>query len=1187
MSSPTSAGFDPLAVPLQGIHLIEASAGTGKTWAIVSLLLRAIAIDGLLIDQAVLVTFTEAATRELRQRVRLRLESAQRAIDAPGDELAAQDQFVEQLLLEADRQGLQRAQVRQRIRDALVRCDDAWVSTIHALCGRWLSESAFDQGHSLQSWPLDHSDELRREAVTDVWRRFVVLADAEQAEKILRIEGSRDKMFKRLRQLLSAGAEQVDGADSEERLSCVEATQAELLIEARELADAGEFSRLIEHLGETGRYNRNRLSAKHLDVATRWIDAALQGAPPEEVESIDRILPVKLAAALNKDFRGEGVPGMAALDWLENWQALAVGKPALEAMFWLHRVLQAAREREAELQQRHRQLSFDALILQISDAVQGPTGPQVARQLAERFPLLIVDEFQDTDADQYAIFRAIAKSGADRIGLFLVGDPKQAIYRFRGGDIFAYRRAMQDADCHHGLQHNYRSQRRLVTAVNALFDGAGKPFAFDFIEFTPALLPADRDVDDPSAGLVVWQLPAESGPMGKGDAERRVFDAVAAEVTSLIEAGPDEGTGSDASIAVLVASNAQARELREMLESLGVACAYAGDQSVWAAPAARALMTVVDALASPRDSGKQRRVMAGEFFELDADALQVDETVAAFAEREAAAQALVEARARLLRRGPAAALLPLTAAAAARRLRSIGGRRWVADALHLLDLLDELWSDAQDAQSLLQAIQSRISAADETGHAPTDGERLRAETDHADVVLMTVHGSKGLQFDTVIAPFLWQAAGAARPGRDPQKLPPTVSYHELEGGDSDGELRFDPGTEVWPLHSLLDTQERFAESLRLTYVALTRAKRRAYVVCGAVEHRTDASRSSSNSAVDYLLRGGAGASDSDGAADLVALNAWRDRADGAVEIRALPESRSTPIARSKTDRTVPPPRTFRGSLSSRRRIVSYSGLFGGHQDAVRPDRDVLPLLAEDVLLDAPANVGGTRFGECAHAALERIDFGRWPSEEDSAQIESACRRYGFGPDAERYLIERIDVLTRTPLIDGLQLGQTLAADRQVELEFFFPLDRATLSGFFAALEATPDYAREGPWPAEELSGFMRGFVDLIVRRDDRYYVIDYKTNHLGATRSSYAPSELARSVRQSNYDLQYLVYCLALHRHLAHRLGADYRPEHHLGGVCYIYLRGLDEQGEHGVFVDRPSPTLIATLDSWAAGAAS
>jgi exodeoxyribonuclease V beta subunit len=270
-------------------------------------------------------------------------------------------------------------------------------------------------------------------------------------------------------------------------------------------------------------------------------------------------------------------------------------------------------------------------------------------------------------------------------------------------------------------------------------------------------------------------------------------------------------------------------------------------------------------------------------------------------------------------------------------------------------------------------------------------------------------------------------------------------------------------------------------------------------------------------------------------------------------------------------------------------MVSYSGLFGGalgaHAD--RPDHDGLPAVAApgEAAPQAPRDIGGSRFGECAHAALELIDFSRWPDTAGEQAVASACRRFGYGDSAQTYLCERIDALCRAPLIDGLRLGQLPPADRLAELEFFFPLQAATLDGFYAALAGEPRYLRDAPPSHERLTGFMRGFIDLVLRWQGRYYVFDYKTNYLGEQFEHYAAAALATAVRESSYDLQYLVYTLAVHRHLRARLGAAYDYERDFGGVCYVYLRGLDASGEHGVFVDRPPAAVVGALDAWASGA--
>ncbi len=1194
--------FDPLRVPLTGVQLVEASAGTGKTWSIVSLLLRAIAIEGLSIDSAVVVTFTEAATRELRQRLRRRLEEALRAMDGQD----APDAFIAAMCIEGGRLGLSDRLLRQRVIDALVRCDEAWVHTIHGLCARWMSEFAFEQKLGLEAWPAEDGNERQRQAVADVWRQQVVLADAGQAALLLHCFGDAETLLIGLRPLLAVRPSQVDGANAETRYQALCERSAMLQQQLQQLGDSSDFDRLWSHVDEPGRYSGNKLRSAHKRQALDAIAAALDGDPLLDPTPLRRLTSESLGAARNSGFQREPVPALPALLWIDAWVALRHELAPLERLVWLHRLLRQVRERDAALRARLRRLSFDDLVSRMRDQLEAADGDALGARLAQRFPLAVVDEFQDTDAAQYAIFRAVYWRRVD-CGLFLVGDPKQAIYRFRGGDIFAYRRAMQDADACHSLRHNRRSQQRTVDAVNALFGGRENPFVFDFIAFRPALLPDESGAKTPvieaaasasspqesegvNSGLTVWRLPDEDRPLSSGRAEALVIAAVAAEIAGLIDANlaPER---EEPPIAVLVSSHRQAQRVRRALARWGIACAYAGDGSVWASDAARALLVLVDALAAPRDPGLQRRALVGELLALDAAELLAEG--AAAEPREQALDALADARLRNERRGPAAALLPLIAAAAEHHLRQPDGRRWLSDALHLLDLLAERWPEVEHLSGLAAWMQQCIAESADGGRKPADGDRLRPESDRARVQLMTVHGSKGLQFDFVFAPFLWRGAALTLSDELPPR-PATVSWHA-----EDGTLRRDPGDSGWLQHAREEAREQFAEGVRLAYVALTRAKRRSWIVWGDCVNAKDAGRSSCASPLAYLLHAADGAC-SDGvlAADqpaafgrqriTAALDGWVLRSQGAVAVQSLP----TDVPIRQIQLTAPPtfemPRVFSGRLASTRRMVSYSGLFGvgGGVYSDRPDHDAAPLIAAtgEAAPLAPKDIGGSRFGECAHAALELIDFARWPDRAGVQAVANACLRFGFGETAQTYLRERIDTLCRAPLIDGLTLGELPPGDRLAELEFFFPLQGAALDGFFAVLAAAPRYARDLLPARERLTGFMRGFIDLVVRWNGRYYLFDYKTNQLGERLDHYAAPALAAAVRESSYDLQYLVYTLAVHRHLRARLGAAYDYRRDFGGVCYVYLRGLDAAGEYGVFVDRPAVSLIEALDGWADG---
>jgi len=1164
------ADFDPLSVPLAGIRLVEASAGTGKTWSIVSLMLRAVALEGRRIDSILLVTFTEAATRELRQRLRLRLEEVQRCLG--GQEVG--DEFLDALRAEAARRELSEPQLEQRIVDALVQLDEAWVHTIHGLCARWLGEFAFAQQRGLQPWPAEDAREVQELAVADVWRQQVVLADPAQAMLLIGWFGNADTLFERLRPLLARDPWQIDGDGFEARYAECRIAEVDLLAQLQALLAEDAFVPFFDHLREPSRYNANRLNESRKQRAEAQLASISAGSDRRDIETLGKMTRSALEAIRNKGFTHAPIPDSSALRWIDSWTTLIAELAIIEPLVWLHRLLRAVREREGVLRSRRRSLSFDGLISGVRDQLLGTEGATLAAHIATRFPLAVVDEFQDTDAGQYTIFRAIYRQRVDA-GLLLVGDPKQAIYRFRGGDIYAYRHALHDADARYSLRYNRRSQRAAVAAVNALFDGRERPFLVDFIPFNPVDVPASVPLADADAhGMVVWRLPDEFADLTVEQAEQRVIEAVAAEIAGLIEAG-HAPLRAEPPIAVLVAAHRQASAVRRALARWGIACAYAGDGSVWASDAAHALLEAIDALASPRDPGRQRRVWLGPLFELDAAAL-----LAASPERERAVDALTEARSRAARNDPVAALLPLIADAAARMLRRPEGQRWLIDALHVLDLISERWPQIEHLLGLAEWMQQCIAQARDSEAKPADAERLRSESDRARVRLSTVHASKGLQFDYVFAPFLWthKQSNLKRPD---QGLPKAVSWH-----DADGALRVDPGSPDWLAHAALDAQEAFAERLRLVYVALTRARYCSWTAYGGAGANATDPVEIGGSALRYLL-----ATDDPNQSGIDAsLARWRARATRALHVVPLPEAVSPRQVVMVEPTELPLARTLAGVSQGGRQIASYSGLFGdaGHRAGERPDHDAhLPVIVATLpssgdLLDAPPEARGARFGECAHAVIEHIEPSRWPDQAGLDLLAATCRRFGFGEPTERYLQSCITSLCSAPLIDGLRLDATPTGDRIAELEFFFPLREADLKDFFGVLAREPRYARSALPARRVLQGYLRGFIDLVARWQGRYYVLDYKTNLLGTDADAYRPEALATAVRASNYDLQYLLYCLAVHRHLRARLGASYSYAEHFGGVCYIFLRGLDHTGTRGVFVDRPSAALIYALDQWA-----
>ena len=886
------------------------------------------------------------------------------------------------------------------------------------------------------------------------------------------------------------------------------------------------------------------------------------------------------------------------------------------------------------------------------------------------------DEPQPAEAADREGGGASRRGERTRFGPFIVvGDPKQSIYRFRGADVFAYLASRRTAGGRLHLERNWRSVPALVEAVNAVFAGAA-PFVTPEIEYRPVGAAGEGDnplrlpPGESACALEFWLLPRvqEGKPLAKKDANPVVAGATADRVARLLECGArgeaaiDGAPLTGADVAVLVRTRAQGRQIADALRERGVRSVEIDDGSVFHTREAEQLERFLWALADPGREARVRGALAGDLLGLDAQALL------ALGDDEAAWSAwtgrLADWRGHWGSRGIGSVLLRLLEGEgrATQLLGYRDGARRLTNVRHLAELLQAAETRERLAPAELAAWLNRRRAGPD---GPDDDVKLRIESDEQLVRILTVHGSKGLEFPVVFCPFAWDARS---PGRRRDAV--DTVYHR---GAADGYrevIDLDPDERAQAIEWL----EEFAESVRLLYVALTRAKFRCVVAWGQVngaEHsplawllHRPASGGAADAESESVAREAAGAAAGEGfgggdagaavgvagegfgtddpdsaiaalqdAADrfgglgaqawLGEMNAFARRVPGAVSACVLdpePPPAHAPVL-SEESPPVLAAREPRRPLRRIRSLTSFSALAAaapsaggtlgrlparrGEADADRPDHDQHETPADAAGADtgaagAPAGERtaftfprGPVAGSCLHRIFERLDV---PPENgaDGLDLEEICRDAlaDFGIDGAwrtvaRAMVER----TRSVLLGGSERsdGFRLADPhrRLVELEFHFPvegLDRDRLAARMVEHGYRDPFARvvrtgTGVSPPP-IHGFLRGFVDLVVEHDERWYILDYKSNWLGPGPGGYAPEALGPAMREGGYTLQSLIYLVALHRYLGVRL-PGYEYERHLGGAFYLFVRGIDPAAGmgRGVYFDRPSAECLLALD--------
>jgi exodeoxyribonuclease V beta subunit len=1199
----------PLAMPLSGIRLIEASAGTGKTWTIAALYVRAVLGHGipqpLLPPNILVVTFTEAATQELRERIRARLVDAARAFRAG----QSQDPFLAELL--ADYPAASHAACARRVELAAQWMDEAAIFTIHGWSQRMLTQHAFGSGHAFVQTLEPDESELLAECVRDYWRQAFYPLDARQVAAVLAEWKTPDALIQTLRPLLFGGettlrvnGEALDTTDVGALFASLrdwEDEDARRLAAAREawmgdveriealLRDAVRSKALKNNIHQPASLERNLAGVRH------WLESGEKGAV-----DVARYGSSRLEGAVSKGGARPEHPAFGAIGHWDEWQA---GKPAIRFAI-LADAVERVRERFAAQKRRRAQIGFDDLLSRLDRALASESGGELAETIRRQYPLALIDEFQDTDPLQYRIFRAVYARNPD-VGLLLIGDPKQAIYAFRGADIHTYLSARNEAEApHYSLDTNHRSSEGMVAAVNALF-GRAENHPGGAFHFAEQGLPFNRvqargrterfivaGADQPA--LHLWLLDDEA-PVGVRLYREQMAEACASEIVRLLEAAKDGRTGfaqdgvvtplKPADIAVLVRSHNEASEIRSALSARRVRSVFLSDRdSVLESIEAHDVLLWLRAVAEPSSDTAMRAALATRTLLLgyaELERLNVDER-----HWERRGQELFDLRETWRRAGVLAMVhrflhvfdLP------ARLLMQAGGERALTNLLHLAELLQQAASTIEGEQALIRYLADRI--ADSASHTGDD-QVVRLESDDDLVKVVTIHKSKGLEYPLVFLPFVC-ASGGSRPGQGYRYHDGSGAQHELlsSGHEAAGES----------VRVAKEAAERASlqEDLRLLYVAMTRARHASWLGVAPVCYNAAKNPQLHRSAFGYLLSGGQEIEN--GAIEGLLRGLAQDEPAISVDYMPAPDERIH-VAPVSDERPLPA-REAHMAKADPWWIASYSALRYADSEATAPETATDDVIVEYAGETAVAPVEAATihaFERGAEAGTFLHDLLEWIAEEGFAQIAAdparlrdtvarRCERRGWEASID-VLSEWLQVLLRTPLPlpegGSLALGALDDPSRyRAELEFLFEARRVDTLALDRVVRAyTLDGAPRPILTADRVNGMLKGFIDLIVEHEGRWYVADYKSNWLGVDEQAYTPAAMRRSILDSRYELQYALYLLALHRQLRARLGDAYDYDTHIGGAVYIYLRGVDGNG-HGVHVERPVRAMIDALDA-------
>jgi len=1172
--------FDAETVSLQGFNLIEASAGTGKTYTLAELYLRLVLDSDLTVDKILVVTYTRAATEELRDRLRQKLVDAR-------DDLLNEPANRKMLTKIIEPEPIRLAS--QKLMLAIQSFDEAAIFTIHGFCQRVLGDFSFESSLPFEVELIGDEQVLLQSITDDFWRREVTLADKGFVAYLLSKHESPETLLKSVRNLIG-----------KPYIQCVAVPEM----------DASNYSKLVATQFEQLKTIWAIEQEQVISVLENTALLSQASYKPTKVESLLQNLMILLAqpsfpSSLFKDF--------AHFSSTKIEKAKKKNQELPELNFWVvcellleqyqrlqqARVLQHQRLRLSLLQHLQKNVpaqkmqqqiqSYDDLLLNLEHALNGERGDWLVAEIRQQYQAALIDEFQDTDPVQYTSFNRIyADSG---LPTFLVGDPKQAIYSFRGADIFTYLRAKSKVvgDNTHTLETNWRSHPDLVSAINTLFKRHEDPFIYQDIPFHAVgaardNIPVLKVKEGESAPLqILW---ADSGvkPYSK-----KVLTEISATVTAdeiarllnLAEAGDavlfDEEreqskplSGGD--IAVLVRNHRQGHEIQQALQERDINSVRQGTDNVFNSDEAQMLVRILLAIEEPNNESRLCSALATNLWGLNASELyqlqQEDQ------HWNTQLDLFSELHQTWLKYGFMRVFRELlTAISAQQRLLTLpNGDRQLTNLLHLAELIQDYSRHHNEGmEAVLNWLTNHIQSID-----PNDeSAQLRLESDEQLVKIITIHKSKGLEYPIVFCPFLWDAN--LRSAKDK-----VVTFHD-ENNDNQACAAFSEPT----LTQVKDgvTQEERAEDCRLLYVALTRARERCIIVWGGAKYQQGSHVS--DSALFSLLHPKL----SEVKTDVMHNDLMGLAESNHISVTTIGDNEQVRYQANNGQAQALAAREFNGIIQQPWRISSFSALAHGH-DAELPDYDSQSG-QQQVTITPVANSGLDRFsfprgaqaGTCLHALFEYWDFVSQDTAEMARLVSRTLLQYGFDDKWTPVACQWLTEVLATPLTEvGLSLGQLTTVQRLDELEFYFPI--ANLSVKKLQQQLIPLLAQDEPLAMvinrlrfSDLTGFMKGFIDLVFEHQGRFYVVDYKSNHLGSTRADYQSSQVNESMVAHDYPLQYLIYSLALHRYLRLRL-PDYDPEQHLGGVYYLFIRGMHpDWGQAGIFYDQADIALLDQLD--------
>ncbi len=1162
--------LDAKSVPLHGLHLIEASAGTGKTYNITRLYLRLLLERKLTVEQILVMTFTKDATQELKGRIDDTLREALKNWDT----LIVDDEFFQSLSVNIAPQ-----EAKLVLQRALLFIDEAAIFTIHGFCQRVLNQYAFNAKISLDATLSPDMQTPLLQGAQD-WYRQLAKAD--------------ETAFLALAQFWSTPEKFVDNFAKAilqnmpiKRIS-VDAVKAKFVALVRQAIDDIEqhHALLTEHLIDSKKGKDRETRVQELEALNAWLASILP-----DFEQAYTTMPASFADGkryARSKVKAELVEAFSHVKEIKTQQAkLAQHIDKANAYLIVEQGIATIKALMTAEKAQQNVLGFDDLVEKLASCVKDDES--LASQLYHDYPVALIDEFQDTDSAQYTIVNEIYRQ-RDQACVFMIGDPKQAIYGFRGGDVFAYLNAREQCQYQWVMDTNWRSSKGMIQAYNRLFYGNdidSTPvdvfnFNIDYLPVKPSVK-AKAELHCQQAFKPLQIVDFVNDDKVKQSARGQMANWCANEMRRLLD---EQSQLSAKDFAVLVRDSLEANQIKQALLAIGLPSVFLSNRdNLFQSKEAQQLLTLLKGIIELENESLYSNALTTLFLGYGPQAflaLQHDELG-----WQSQKQAFETLRDLWLSQG----FMPmaLTLLHDHFTLADDNRDRTLTNVLHLFEVLQEASSTQRLPQELLFWFEQQLTS----NTAVTEAE-LRLESDANLIKIVTQHGSKGLEYPVVFVPFATRYKNPLRVGSRQVSL---IEYHDEHGG-KETSLGGDESQRAAML------VEAHAEAVRLLYVAITRAEQRCYLLTANFD-------SAATSPLGLTLNMSA---DDELSAKLAALaNEEPTIGYRATEFDLNYVDDYQPINEGNITQEAQVAK-FNGKIERDWWLSSFTALSRNmrHQGISAPDRDEVDI-DEQVTSQEPnirfTLTKGAQAGNLLHEMLEynRFDAPQWLESlaKNQKRFQDIMQETQHGE-----LAEWLDDIVSTPLnhqnAEHFSLGALAHEKTLRECEFYFPMEQAKLSGLIQILT---DHRKQNPHRAtpynkqvylpyvKQLKGMMHGFIDLVFEHEGKYYVCDYKSSHLGDNYQDYQLDNIAEHVETHHYDLQYLIYSLALHRYLSNQL-PDYDIAEHFGGVYYLYLRGMTAntgasavpspsgQGT-GVYTRKIEATELQALDDVFAGKVS